>query len=409
MRAGEIMTSPVPPIPPHLLRRFPSFADIERAAIQRLPRFLSDFLLGGANDEVALRENRRALDAIKMLPRFGITLDDLSTEVTVMGQNWAAPIGVAPVGYGGAFWPGAELALATSAEANHLPFILSTMSITPYEAIVKAAPSATWFQLYPFSDWRINEDLLGKLSAAGVKNLVITLDLPVYAKRNRDMRHGIDFPMPVSLPLLLDIACHPAWALATATAGAPLAATLLAYLDPALSRRDGLVKLMGLLNMTVTWEHIARFRKLWPGKLVLKGLLHPEDARRAVAAGADGIVVSNHGGRQLDAAPAAIDALPDIATAVGQQIDVMLDSGIRSGLDITKALARGAKMTFAGRPFYAAVAAAGLPGADLAVGLFRSELINALSQLGVTRLGGAEAFAGALIRCLSRDAAAGAS
>jgi L-lactate dehydrogenase (cytochrome) len=398
MRAGEIMTTTVPPIPPQLLRRFPSFADIERAAVQRLPRFLSDFLLGGANDEVALAENRAAFERLKMLPRFGIELDGLTTAVAVMGQSWAAPIGMAPVGYGGAFWPGAELALATSAEASNLPFILSTMSITPYEAIVKAAPSSTWFQLYPFSDWTINADLLVKLTAAGVKTLVITLDLPVYAKRNRDLRHGIDFPMPISLPLLLDIARHPAWALATAKAGTPLAATLLAYLDPALSRRDGLIKLMGLLSMTITWDHIARFRQMWPGKLVLKGLLHPEDARRAVAEGADGIIVSNHGGRQLDAAPAAIDALPAIATAVGHQIDVMLDSGIRSGLDITKALARGAKMTFAGRPFYAAVAAAGLPGADLAVGLFLSELVNALSQLGVTRLDNAEALAGTLIR-----------
>lgn len=380
------MTTTLPPIPPHLLRRFPTFADIEQGAIRRLPRFLSDFLLGGADAEIALHENRRAFDAIKMLPRFGIPLDDLTTEIDVLEHGWAAPIGIAPVGYAGAFWPGAELALARVAERQNLPFILSTMSITPFAEIVKAAPKATWFQLYPFTDWRINEDLIGKLWSAGVTSLVITMDLPVYAKRARDVRHGIDFPMPLSLPLLLDIARHPAWAWATFQAGAPLASNLLPYLDPALSRRDGLVKLMGQLNMTITWDHIARFRKLWPGKLVLKGLLHPGDAARAVIEGVDGVIVSNHGGRQLDAAPAAIDALPKIVDAVGRQIDVMFDSGIRGGLDITRALARGAKMTFAGRPFYAAVAAAGLPGAELSVGLFLSELVNALSQLGITRL-----------------------
>ncbi|HEX9447713.1 MAG TPA: alpha-hydroxy acid oxidase, partial [Dongiaceae bacterium] len=230
------------------------------------------------------------------------------------------------------------------------------------------------------------------------KTLVITMDLPVYAKRSRDLRHGIAFPMPLSLPLLVDIARHPAWAAATFCAGTPVAVTLLPYLDPALSRKDGLVKLMGQLNMTVTWADIARFRKLWPGKLVIKGLLHPGDAERALAEGADAVIVSNHGGRQLDAAPAAIDALPKIVEAVGHKIDVMMDSGIRGGLDITRALARGAKMTFAGRPFYAAMAAAGLPGAELSVALFLSELVNALSQLGITCIDMPEALAALEIR-----------
>jgi L-lactate dehydrogenase (cytochrome) len=387
------MTTTLPPIPPHLLRRFPTFADIEQGAIARLPRFLSDFLLGGADGEIALRENRRALDAIKMLPRFGIPLAGLTTEIDLLGQRWAAPIGVAPVGYAGAFWPGAELALAQVAEQQNLPFILSTMSITPFAEIIKAAPKVTWFQLYPFNDWTINEDLINKLWSSGVKALVITMDLPVYAKRARDLRHGIDFPMPISLPLLIDIARHPAWAWAIFQTGTPIASNLLPYLDPALSLRDGLVKLMGQLDKEVTWEHIARFRKLWPGKLVLKGLLHPGDAEHAVKEDVDAVIVSNHGGRQLDAAPAAIDALPAIVDAVGDRIEVMFDSGIRSGLDITRALARGARMTFAGRPFYAAVTAAGLAGAELSVSLFLSELVNALSQLGVTRIDAPEMLA----------------
>ena len=379
------MTAAPPPAPdPRLMRRFPLFSDMAPVAGRRMPKRLGDYYLGGADSEVGLGENAAAFDRIRLVPRYGLDVTQRSTGVTLFGRGYAAPIGVAPVGYASALWPGSERALAAAAQRHNLPFILSTYSIETLESIIRLAPDVAWFQLYAYKSRDCTLDLVRRAAAAGYRVLVVTLDIPVYSKRTRDHRNALVFPPDINLELLWELARAPVWTLRSLFRPYPLPGNLMRYATPGQSR-DAAVREVLARNSTyaLTWEQLAELRGLWPGKLVLKGLQHPEDALRALALGADGIIVSNHGGRQLDAAPAAIDSLPAIAEAVGSRLTVMLDSGVRSGLDVVKACIRGAVCSFAGRAFLGACGALGNAGAEHAMRLFQSEISVALGQLGL--------------------------
>ena len=373
---------------PRLLARCACFADAERLAGRRLPRLFRDYLNGACDGEEGLARNRRAFEAVELVPRYGGDVDTVDCSVTVLGRTWSAPVGVAPVGSGGAMWPDAERDLAAAASRHGLPFVASTASVLPIEAIAAAGAGHVWFQLYKVADEGITADLMRRVAAAGCDTLVVTVDLPVYAKRNRDMRNRLDFPFRLTAGHLVDMALHPAWTLAWARRPRPGFANFTPY-----ARTDAdLARLLAMRN-AVTWADLAALRRGWPGRILVKGVLAVEDARRCVAEGVDGIVVSNHGGRQFDPAPASIDVLPGIAEAVAGRCAVVLDSGIRSGADVLRALARGADLCLAGRAFYWTVAALGPAGAEHAMRLFRSEIRTALVQAGIAAAGDRAALA----------------
>jgi len=368
-----------------LMRRYPLFTDMIADVESRVPKRIAGYFLSGADSEGGLAETTAAFQRIRLVPRYGVDLSQSSTAIELFGRTYAAPIGVAPVGYTSAIWPGAERALAQAAQHANVPFITSTFAIERLEQIITFAPDVAWFQLYALTNMATSVDLMARAARSGYKVLVVTIDIPVYSKRTRDYRTGLEFPPRVTPALLAEVARTPRWSLEYLKRSYPLPGNLMPYAaDPG----GGVAALRELLARTeirsLTWAELMDLRKAWPGKLVVKGIQHPADAEAAVAAGADGIIVSNHGGRQFDAAPAPIDSLPAVAAAVGSRATVMVDSGVRSGLDVAKALVRGAQCAFAGRAFVAACAAAGNAevGAQHAMGLFFDETATALGQLG---------------------------
>jgi L-lactate dehydrogenase (cytochrome) len=355
-------------------------ADLARRAQKRLPDFAFGYLEGGSGEEAGLRRNRERLDAVLLKPRFcsGVKPD---TQVTLFGTRYSQPFGVAPVGMGNLMWPGADLALGCEAKKQNLPLVLSTVSTTSMEAMAQVAPGNTWFQLYVSRQPEINRDLLRRAWAVGIRVLVVTVDVPLAGDRRRDVRNRFVLPFRPGPRFVAEVIRHPAWALATARWGSPGFPNLAPYTGDV----DGQTLsafITAQIKDDLSWDDLKELRGLWQGKLLVKGLLAPEDAVMALAVGADGIWVSNHGGRQLDAAPAAIDALAPIRDAVGPDVVVVMDSGIRSGEDIVRAGARGADFVFCGRSFYYGAAAGGAAGAARAAGLLGSDLRRCMVQIG---------------------------
>lgn len=366
-----------------LNRRFPSLAELEAPARRRLPAIAFDYLEGGIGDEGAVRRNREALDRVELVPRYGVDVGAIDPSVRLFGRSYPLPFGIAPMGLANMVWPQADRMLTTAAQAAGIPYVLSTVGTTSIEAAARLAPDVLWFQLYGIDvdDHAVSRDLIRRARDAGAHVLVVTLDIPVRARRRRDIRNGMTLPFRVTPGMIADALRHPRWSAGVLRYGRPYFASLVDYAeagDPvaatALHRnRQGAFR----------WRDIARFRDLWPGPLVVKGILCPEDAEQAVAVGVDGIQVSNHGGRQFDAAPAAIHVLPAIRAAVGERAAVLFDSGIRSGLDVVRALALGADFAFVGRPFLRAVAALGPAGPAHVVAVLEDEIRTALGQMGV--------------------------
>lgn len=373
-----------PWLDPLLMRKFPLFTDIMAAAERRIPKRIGGYFFAGADSEAGLAENTAAFERIRLVPRYGVEIGGGDTTVEIFGKTYAAPIGMAPVGYTSAIWPGAERQLAAEAQRIGLPFITSTFAIERLETIKAIAPDVAWLQLYYFTNREISMDLIERAKRAGYEVLVLTIDIPVYSKRTRDHRNGMEFPPSRSASLIAEVISKPAWLRGFLRQPFPMPGNLMPYASDPNGGNAALTELLARTEiLPFTWEDFAAVRKAWPGKLVVKGIQHPADALAAVAAGADGVIVSNHGGRQLDAAPAAIDTLPLVADAIGVKAAVMMDSGVRSGLDIAKALIRGAQCCFAGRAFVASCAAIGENGARHAISLFRDEFATALGQLGV--------------------------
>ena len=362
--------------------------DYRRRARQVLPRLVFDYVDGGAEDERCLRRNRDALEALPLVPECLRDTSAMDIGIELFGRRWNAPFAVAPIGLAGLVRPGADALLAAAAQAARVPFILSTASNTRIEDVRAAAPDATlWMQLYVMGERAIAERIVRRARAAGFEALVLTVDVPVSGLRERDLRHGFRVPMRLTPGTVFDMARHPAWLLRLARSGMPQFANLLPEEDgAAVSAQTQAALLSRTMDRTLTWDSLGWLRKLWDGPLLVKGLLGAEDAKRAVRHGADGIVVSNHGGRQLDAAPASIAALPRIVDAVDGRIPVLMDGGIRRGSDVVKALALGARAALVGRAPVYGLACDGEQGVLSVLQLLAQETERTMTLLGATHV-----------------------
>ena len=377
-----------------LRRRFPTVEDLRRGARWRVPRFAFDFVDGGANDEVCAERNIAAFRSVELLPRYCVDTKGASTAVELFGTRYAAPIGIAPMGSPGLMWPGAEEYLAQAAQKARIPYVLATPANAAIERIAEIAPDVLWFQLYrfPHNDHAITFDLVRRADAAGARVLVPTVDSAGKSKRPRDIRNGVAVPFPITLKTVWQVATSPAWAMSLLRHGMPRTENLVLYAGPNPTQISTARTMQLRSGGSHTWDELARLRERWKRAFVVKGILHPQDAERAVALGADGIIVSNHGGRHFDGAPASIDMLPAIVAAVGSRTTVMIDSGIRSGLDVVRALALGAKATFTGRPFVYGLAALGPIGAAHVVDMFLDEIRTEFTHTGVRSVAEAAAI-----------------
>ncbi|WP_322469713.1 alpha-hydroxy acid oxidase [Hydrogenophaga sp. SNF1] len=361
--------------------------DVRERARRYLPRFVADYVDGGAEDERCLDHNARDLAALRLVPHCLRDTRAVDTSVEVFGRTWKRPLGVAPVGFNGLVRPNGDVLLARAAASQGLPFVLSTASNARLETVRAAAPEAAqWMQLYVMSDRAIAEQIVRRAAAAGFEALVLTVDVPVSGMRERDVRNGFKLPFRPGPRTLWDLASHPRWSLGMARHGAPGFVNLSESTGGAASAQVQAALLARAMDRSLVWDSLAWLRRLWQGPLLIKGVLHRDDAARAAREGVDGLIVSNHGGRQLDAAPSTISVLPGIVQAVDGRLPVFVDSGFRRGSDAVKALSLGARGVFVGRPAVWGLAADGEAGAARSLDLIGTEIERTLTLMGAASL-----------------------
>ena len=365
------------------LDRAVNIEDLRRLAKRRLPRAIFDFFDGGAEDEVTLRENRAAFERVRLLPRVLVDVSRIQTTVELLGKPAALPLAIAPTGGISAGRAGAELILARAAKAWGVPFTMATPSAFTIERVAQEVGGRLWFQLYAVRDQEFRRRLVERARNSGYEAILVTVDLPVSGKRERDPRNGFHTPYSPNWRNSRDVIFKPAWALEMLRHGLPGMANLEGYPFSTPAGTDIVTAVGREMDAGLDWEYIKRLRELWPGKLLLKGVERPDDAERAAAVGCDGVVVSNHGGRQLDGASSTLEALPAVASAAGKKLTVLLDGGVRRGVDILKARALGAQAVLTGRATLFGAMAGGEPGARRALEILSTELVRAMQLCGV--------------------------
>ncbi|MFM0204113.1 alpha-hydroxy acid oxidase [Paraburkholderia fungorum] len=379
-------TGPAGPVPfatpSRRLARIHSIEDFRESARRALPRMVFDFIDGGAGSESTVRENRAAFERVRLVPSGPVDVAARTPRIGLFGCQQALPVVIGPIGLASAFWPDGEIALARAAARHGIPFVLSNGTSIPTGDVMRAVQGRKWFQLYVPPDERLLDKWLDQIDSEGYDVLEVTVDTAVPGRRLRDVRNGFSMPLRWTPGKVLDVALHPRWMMDMLRHGAPKPVM---WEEAAASRPAATVSERNLsaISPRLDWHTIERLRARWPHALVIKGLADPRQASRAHAAGVDGLVVSNHGGRQLDGAIAALDILPEIVDALGARIPVLVDSGIRSGSDILKALALGASAVQIGRAAVYALATAGEAGVDRALSLLREELDQAMALCGV--------------------------
>lgn len=365
-------------------------SDMVEVARRRLPPFVHAYMACGTGQQEAVGRNEQRLSEITLTPRLmrGRVSPDTSTHF--MGQDFDCPFGISPIGLQSLIWPGSEVALAQAAKASGIPYTLSTVAGASIEQVAAVNDRTSWFQLYAPNDPEIMVDLLSRAKKAGMKTLIVTADVPGPSRRE-EMRYagapiGSRNPMAITPRVFWQSLLHPTWALSVLAHGGKFRFRNLEPYAEASALRNISEFIGSQLNGSLTWDYLKDIRAEWDGPLLIKGLLNMQDVEQAIKAGVDGLVISNHGGRQLDAVPASIDMLKTIRAAVGSEFPLAFDSGVRSGLDVARALACGADFVMSGRSFLFGMAAMGRPGAAHVIDIFRDELENTMMQCGARTL-----------------------
>lgn len=361
--------------------RYPSVADLKKKAKRRIPKFAFDYLEGGCNDEINLWRNEHDFRDILLMPQYLKKHRGVDMRAELFGHVYDAPFGISPIGLQGLMWPNAPEILARAAVKHNIPYTLSTVSTSSIERIAKITDSRFWFQLYHPTENSLRDDILRRLERAHCPVLVVLVDVPSFGLRYREIKAGLSMPPKQNVRNFVQAAFRPAWAFETLRVGMPEFATLKPYMAKGLD----ITQLGKFMNATFTGrvdaEKIKAIRDKWKGKLVIKGVVSEEDMEESIRIGADGIIVSNHGGRQIDAGESTIKPLKGLADKYGDRMKIMIDSGLRSGPDIAKSIACGADFTFMGRPFMYGVAALGKQGGDHTIGMFKAQLKQVMEQV----------------------------
>ncbi|MEN8848555.1 MAG: alpha-hydroxy acid oxidase [Akkermansiaceae bacterium] len=366
--------------------RYPSIDHLCERARQRMPGFAYDYLAGGCFNEMNLQKNTQEIREIELKPWYlrDYPGSDLSTEI--FGKTYDAPFGVAPIGLQGLMWPHATEILAKAAHQHNIPFVLSTVGTASIETVAELTEGNAWFQLYHPAEDDLRDKLLDRAAAAELPVLVILADTPTFGWRPKEIRNGLSIPPRMSLRNVFQMMTHPTWSFGQLFAGAPEFKTMKPYIPEGLS-----MKHLGLfMNKTfsgrLTADKISAIRDRWKGKLVIKGIVNPEDAEKAISLGVDGMIVSNHGGRQLDVGQSTIKPLTALAREFGDRTTMMIDSGVRNGPDVACAIASGAKFAFLGRSFMYGVGALGANGGDHTMTMLKRQLQQVMEQVACERI-----------------------
>ena len=364
--------------------RYPALSDLRRRARSRVPRFVWEYLDSATGDEHTKSRNRSALDAIGFMPSIlhGEATPDLSAPL--LGKRFPLPFGIAPIGMSGLIWPGAEAHLARAAARAGLPYCLSTVAAQCPEDLAPHIGPDAWFQMYPPRDPEIRSDMLKRVRDAGFKGLILTVDVPVASRRERQTRSGLTSPPAMTPRLLAQVAQRPAWALGMAQRGLPHMRMLDKYIDATQHGMSSTAHVGYLLRTSPDWDYVKWLRDAWDGPFMVKGVMRPDDAQALETLGADAIWVSNHAGRQFDGAPGTASALPAVSDATN--LPIIFDSGVETGLDILRAFALGADYVMLGRAFHIALAALGPKGIDHLIDILTKDMIANMGQIGAQSL-----------------------
>lgn len=360
---------------------FPNISDLQRKARKRMPSFAFDYLEGGCIEEIGLRRNRTDIEAVQLRSELLTPFESSDLSVELFGHTYDAPFGIAPIGLQGLMWPLSPEILAQAASEKNIPYILSTVSSSSLERIAEISEGKAWFQFYNPTDADIRKDLLKRISSAQYPVLVVTVDVPTFGFRPKDIKNGLAMPPKMSLTNIMQMVSNPHWLLATARAKTPEMETLKPYMSKAVPT-DELAEFMNKMVMgSVDIEGLKPIREIWKGPLIIKGLINEVDVASAISLGADAVVISNHGARQLDAGESPVKPLQEISQKYGHKIKIFMDSGLRSGTNIAGALASGADFTFLGRPFMYGVGALGNKGGIHTINCLTLQLTQIMNQL----------------------------
>jgi len=365
------------------VRKALSISDLRRQAKRRLPKVLFELIESGVEDEWCTTRNTDVFQQFRFLPRYLVDVTKRVQNVPLLGSEFRSPFGIAPTGIAGVFRPGAEHMLAEAAAEAGIPFVISGASMASIEEVARIAPASTWYQVYPARDPAITADQVKRAADAGCTGLVLTVDNPVLPKRERDIRNGAGLPFRPPFSLLLEALTHPAWLYEYVRhGGLPVMRSWAPYARDGASAQEVAGFFRSQSPTAITWRDLEQFRRLWRGSLLVKGIMHPDDAIKCARLGVDAIVVSNHGGKSLDRAPTPVEVLPSIRAAVGRQVTILLDSGVRRGSDIVVARCLGADFVLVGRATLYGVAAGGLDGARRALQILAEEIDLTLALIG---------------------------
>lgn len=365
----------------NLINRYPSIYDLKKRASERTPAFAFEYLDGGCNEDVSLHRNTKEIRDVQLEPRYLRNYGESNPKTTLFGQSYDAPFGIAPVGLQGLMWPNSPEILAKASLRQNIPFILSTVTTMDIERASELTEGKAWFQLYNPVEETIRTDIIKRAAAAQCPVLVLLSDVPTFGYRPRDFKNHLALPPKMTLRNILQVFGKPNWALKTLKYGIPSFNTLKPYTPDGLNLRQLGAFMDRTFSGKLNAEKIKPIRDQWKGKLVLKGVASERDTEDAIAMGFDGIIVSNHGGRQLDASPSTIKVVQNLQAKYADKIEIMMDSGLRSGPDIARAMASGAKFTFLGRAFMYGVAALGNKGADHTIDILKTQFKQVMDQL----------------------------